>query len=210
MATFLILAASLAGCGRPADAPPLITSGSELKDTLDQARTLSEPALEKSDSGAELGDNDRKRLKDAALLVEGVIGYKPDNFGAQFLAGKIYLALGEHESAAEKLKQSILLVPKDTDVEELRRTLAEGYRLFAIANERMGAYEKAADSAQQAIALYPENPDFRAALASSQIQLGRLTEAKFQISKALTVDPEHRQSLQLEILIEAASKKPSK
>jgi tetratricopeptide (TPR) repeat protein len=187
----------LSGCGRPATDPPVITSGAQFSDVLEEARALSEGPLTRFDAGQEPSESDRAGLREAARLLEGLSAFKPENFGVLFLTGKTYQALGEHVTASERFRDCANAISPETKVEEVRSMLAEAYALRAVSLERVGAFEEAEQSATNALALYSNNPNYLAALASAEIQLGKRSEAQFHLKKALLVDPEHRRSLQL-------------
>jgi tetratricopeptide (TPR) repeat protein len=201
----VLLGAVLAGsCGRPKSEPPVITSGSEYLDVLAKAQELSQSALVKFDRGGVLSEAETSSLKESARMLEGLMGFKPDNFGSLLLAGKVYVALGEYEKAAVHLRQCGKLINPLKADPDLRAMLADAHDLAALSLERMGVYEEAKVEAEQALALFQNSPDYLARLASIEIQLRQLPDAKFHLGKALLIDPEHGRSRELMKLLEAA------
>jgi tetratricopeptide (TPR) repeat protein len=193
----IVLIFVFSGQMRPSTEPPLISSSGDYRETLRKAQALSQPILEKVDAGEEIDDADRVDLRESARLFEGLVAYRPVFAPNQYLLGRIYQALGEDDTALRKLNDCVRSIEADTKDETLRRLDAEARYQATLSLERIGAYREAEIEAKVAVGAYPDNPNFLAALASAQVQLKRLDEARSNLKKALAIDPEHLRSKSL-------------
>jgi tetratricopeptide (TPR) repeat protein len=209
VALFTVL--TTASCSRPSSEPLLIQSSSEYQDVLNEVERLTKGPLEKYDLEEKLEDAEKKDLRTAIQKVEGLVAFRPNNFANYFLLGKIYQALDEHEAALTNFRESIDLIAENASDQKMEVVYADAYALRSRSLERMGVYEEAESDIKKALTIYPDGPDYLAQLASVEIQLGKLTDARFHLARATSLFPDHARSLRLIKLIDAAEKdKPKK
>lgn len=204
---FLALLWTGVGCGKPSDIP-VIASGAEYTDLLSKAEGLSKDALAKYEAGQPLDEKDKKQLREAHDIFEGLIAFNPEGFGPYFGAAKIYDALGKPDLAAPYY-QSFLQYGPPRPTADVQRLNAEAYYCLGIYFESQGEFEKVADAAEKAFRLYRE-PDYLALIASVRFRDGRIKEARDFVDEALAKQPGHPRATQLNALIEAAEKKAGK
>lgn len=202
----LLLAAAL-GCGKPSDIP-VIASGAEYTDLLSKAEGLSKDALAKYEAGLPLDEKDKKQLKEAHDIFEGLIAFNPQGFGPYFGAAKIYDALGKPDLAAPYY-ESFLQYGPPRPTADVKRLNAEAYYCLGRYFEAHGEFDKVADAAEKAFRLYRE-PDYLALIASVRLRDRRIKEAREFVDEALAKQPGHPRATQLNALIEAAEKKSAK
>lgn len=187
------------GCGKGPDVP-VIASGAEYSDLLDDAEKLSRAPLEKFEQKETLAAADRENLAKALKIFEGLIAFLPDQFGAYFGAGKIEMALDRPENAFPHFKKFIELAPSNPD-EQFKPALAEAHYSVATIQETLANgpedLELVKVNAERAYELIPQNANYLTLLASVRLREKKDEEAHKLVDAALALDPSHGRAKQL-------------
>lgn len=220
-----VAVAVLAGIMFLSDRPVETRDGVELPRTRADYEKLNKESSDlvldifaRADSGQEITEADRSKLRDAIKKFEAMKAFEPRQVAALFGSGKCYLLLGEHQLAADRLAQSWenRMVDPLKDMEAVRLTAIEAAVLASEATLQLAAeevsamntlassgqrpeaeearkragvlYQRAYSLADDAIKLVPNAPRYLAARGQASLAAGRLPEAKADLAKALQLD----------------------
>lgn len=217
----------VSGCGKSPDIP-VIASGAEYSDQLDEAERLSRTALEKYEQGEPLTKSETENLRLALKKFEGLIAFMPDRYGAYFGAAKIQMALKEPEKAYVHFRSFVALTPPNPD-EQFKPAIAEAHYCLATLQEEKGEFDYVKLNAERAVELFPGNPNYLTLLASVRLRenselllrseqasdAGKLQEANELdqsakalaeeahklVDRALAIDPRHGRAKQLHAMM---------
>jgi tetratricopeptide (TPR) repeat protein len=121
----------------------------------------------------------RLKLRRALSLLAEVIMLAPDNYAANWFAGKIHQRFGEHREALQFFRRAVELNPTQPDV----------LREASISAADTEAIDEAVAFARRAVSVEPENPGLHANLALALLLAGRVGEAVDEIHTAAKADP---------------------
>jgi len=168
-----------------------------------QARDLSLKHLKDYDDGKLLTESDMRDLRQAAHLFESLAAYKPGDIRPWVGAAKCYQALGEDETAIERLQKGLASMAPVV-APELTDTAIEAHYLLSVSLFKKRDYPDALKEVNLAIKMFhQDSPIYLSQRASIYIQLKppKYTEATHDLLLALTVDPKDRRCLGLLKLI---------
>lgn len=185
---FVALAFTTASCGKSPDIP-IIASGAEYMDRLKDAEKLSSDILARYETEGKIEEADKKKLREALVLFDGLVAFAPDNFGAYFGKGKIHEALGEPEKEFAAMQKFIELAPP-RPIEEVKVLLAEAHYVVAKSFENRKEYELAKRNAERSVK-YVRAPNYLSILASCLLRENKVQEAHTLVDEALRLDPEN-------------------
>jgi CheY-like chemotaxis protein len=119
------------------------------------------------------------RKKEAGKVVDEVIGSNPTDLNLVSIA-QVYLDMGEVDKAGSFLKQTVDPLPETVSV----------FNNYAVALRRAKRYEESADIYKRCLQIAPDSAALHYNLAYLLTTLGKSTEAKKIVQKALKVNPE--------------------
>jgi tetratricopeptide (TPR) repeat protein len=193
----LLLIWGALGKGSDPNEVPNITSGTEYREVLAKAERLSLQHLVDLDNGIELTEVDKKDLREAAVLFDGLSQAQPTNIAPYLGAGKIYQALGNDDAAIKRFQQGLAVVPKDP-ILAVKDTAIEMHYLFSRSLFNVRHYDEALSEINRAITQLPfGSPIYLSQRAAINIQLRKYKEANDDLVKALEIDPDHKRSKDL-------------
>lgn len=193
----------IVGCGGESEPDvPLIRTASEFNTVNKEAQAIAEPIFLRVREPDELTVADKVKLERAVALFEGLIGFQSDLYLPFMGSGRGHFLLGKNKLAIDRLRRCIQLAPVDSP--EGKATAAEAYYLGSKIYEAEPDYTSAEEAAKQAVKLIEISPDYWAQLASCEVQLNKLKEARSHIQEALKLDPNNTRAVGLEKLLDVA------
>jgi two-component system, chemotaxis family, chemotaxis protein CheY len=126
------------------------------------------------------------RIDEAEKVVNTVINSKPTDLNLVDIA-QLYLDMGEVDKAGSYLKQTVDPIPETVSV----------FNNYAIALRKVDRYEESAAIYKRCLEITPDSGILHYNLGFLLTRLGKLTEAKKILQKALKLNPEdsHAKSL---------------
>ncbi|MBS1700553.1 MAG: hypothetical protein JST12_02750 [Armatimonadetes bacterium] len=197
----------------------ILRSPNDYQNTMNQAKILALPILQKAQNGEEVSKADQDKLRQALKLFESMNNYEPRRVDTQFGAGRILMILGEKERAVEKLQQAVN--DRDTDpnakepgvqqtvfeaearLSELMLDLAAeeiaNSNSFSQSGDKVGAeaakkkselyYQKALDYANAAVAAVPNSYLYLVDRGNVYLAVGKKDLAKKDFEAANALAP---------------------
>lgn len=164
----LAIALLMVGCGKKPDIP-VIASGAEYSDILDEAEKLSRAPLERYEKGEELSKEDKDNLQEALRKFEGLVAFLPDQFGAYFGAAKIQMALGAPEKALVHFQGFIEYAPANP-ADQFKPALAEAHYSLGTIFEDLGQFDLVKANAEKAVEYSRANANYLSLLSSVKLR----------------------------------------
>ncbi len=183
----LLIVGALAGCGGGSGVP-VIRNATEYSAVSKQAFELTRGPFIKLDNGEEMTEVDKRDLRQAAKLLDGMKAFSPDNFSLNMQAGTIHLALDENEDAVKEFLVFETVIPK-TLTSELKPLVTLGFFQFSVALFRTQQYADAEKAVNRALKDDPNSAKMLTHRASIRVQNGNTKGAKEDAMKALKLDP---------------------
>lgn len=120
-----------------------------------------------------------RKYKEGINVYKDMIDSDPYNYMAWFHLGHIFSATGEYEDAIDAMEYSFLI----------NKTFESGYMDCADLCFQLRKFERALFYYSEANALFGPEGDTLINMAECQVKLGRLSDAKHNLFKALKLDP---------------------
>lgn len=196
----LCLAIFLSGCqpGNKAGQPekPLIVSFEDYAENVRKAQNLSLDIVKKYENGGEPNSDERIKLKEAAVIFDGVADYQPTNLIPYLGAAKIYKLLGDYDSSIQRLQQGLTSMPANADNVQKDTAVEANYVLSSDLYMKRD-YVNALNAINNAIKNFPRSPIYLAHRASIYGELRQFDLEEKDLRTALQIDPRHEKSLAL-------------
>lgn len=198
---FAILLFYSSGTTKMPNGVPMITNNDQYNELLKEAQDFTQKSFEKQDAGEDLTQEERVNAMKAANDFQAMNIYRPSMVFSEFAEGRCYQAVQAWDLAEAKYRQAILNGKFDKS-DSANLTVPEAHFRLSQVRFQAGDYENALEEASRAVRAQPNNPDYLACRASVLIQLRRYDEASKDLQQALTLDPAHAKSEQLQKLLD--------
>lgn len=136
-----------------------------------------------------------RKYASAAKYYRDAVTINPQLVKGYVWLAKSYIAVGDLASAADAVKQSLQLSPRDIDCRVVANTLAKRYLSLANTRYREKKYHEAVAAYREALALDPNSAKAWVDLGESLLKLGLDREAKDAWREGLRYDPQNSQLL---------------
>ncbi|MBS1721676.1 MAG: tetratricopeptide repeat protein [Armatimonadetes bacterium] len=203
--TVLLLAIACLGCQNGTGGPQVYRDTDEYLAALKHVQELTREPFNAVHDGQPISERETKDLKEALTTIDGLIAYKPDNYGPYVLKGLTLRALDRDGDAIRSFQQALLLVPKELkedDKAAIARIHAEMASTYF--DQQPPDLVQAEKEADTALSIMPDDPTIKVDVASIKIEAKKPAEAKKLLEEALKADPSDKRAKDLLKLIQMA------
>ena len=169
-----------------------ISSSAEYNAALAEAQGLSLKQMQDYDAGIPIPASAKADLAKAAKIFDRLSELQASNIAPFVGAGKIYQALGQDETAVQRLVQGLEGVPKDP-IPAMYDTAIEAHHLLSISYFNLKKYDSALKEETAAVTMFKgASPIYYTHRARIYLELRQYDLAQEDLYKALKVDSEYR------------------
>lgn len=185
--TLLVLPALLVGCRSEGGALVVHDVAEYDRLLLEVQEATVEPFRAVRDSFP-LSDQEKQNLYDADKKITALIDFSPTKYSLHVLRGMTRSALGEKTQAIEAFEQALALAPAEPKGND-KIVVSQVFTQLATIAFDTGDFEMSRKYADEALKLTPDDPEALTNLASTQVELKQVAEARKNLKKALQSDP---------------------
>ena len=199
------MAICMCACKPDPNATPVYRNIGEYQEALTKVKDLTREPFEAAHEGFPISERERGNLKEAEIMIEGLIAYKPDNYAPWILKGLTLRTLGKLHEATEAFIQGIRLAPQDPKGDEAQ-AIARIYDELGTIYFEQHEFQKAEQYGDYAVKLFPDEPSILTNAASIKVELKKTKDAQEYLKRALAKAPNYQRALSLQKLISFAPK----